>query len=264
MIENQFTTTLPYLKASADGKQQWCEDIIVTEERITFYLNGEKILSTMSIPQHQDAHLVGFLMSENVIENTKCIEGLEISHDGLSVFMEAQIMKENLDNLFCEKTLTSGCCVGVTGNFEGKIIEKFNDSRHRIPISSIWKALDYFNHQGILFKSTGCVHRAIIFNQEANALFDVYDIGRHNALDKVMGLSALAEEDLSDKFLFASGRLSLEMIIKAVMHNIPIIVSKASTTKLAIQAAQKMGITLVGFARDSRCNIYTHHSRILF
>lgn len=264
MINDQFTTSLPYLKAFADGRNQWCEDTVVTEERITFYLNGDKILSTMSIPQHQDAHFVGFLLSENVIENTDCIENIEISEDGLSVFIQAQIKKENLDNLYCEKTLTSGCCVGVTGNFDGKIIERFNDSKHKISISSVWKALDYFNHQGVLFQNTGCVHRAIIFDENAQALFDVYDIGRHNALDKVMGLSALKKQDLSNKFLFASGRLSLEMIIKAVMHNIPIIISKASSTKLAIQAAQKMGITLIGFARDQRCNIYTHHSRILF
>lgn len=262
-MSDPFSTTLPYLKATSSGEHQWCEDTIVTEERITFYLNGAKILSTMSIPQHQDAHLVGFLLSENVIEDIDCIQSIDIGEDGLSVSIQAKIQEENLNNLYCEKTLTSGCCVGVTGNFEGKIIERFNDSRHQIPISSIWKALDYFNNQGTLFKQTGCVHRAIIFDEKAKALFDVYDIGRHNALDKVMGLSALSKVDLRDKFLFASGRLSLEMIIKAVMHNIPIIISKASTTKLAIQAAQKMGITLVGFARDHRCNIYTHHARIL-
>ncbi len=90
------------------------------------------------------------------------------------------------------------------------------------------------------------------------------DIGRHNAIDKVMGKAAMQGINPSNAILFVSGRLSLEMVVKAVMHNIPIIVSKAAATYMGIKAAHQTGITLIGFARENRANIYTHSGRILF
>ena len=100
------------------------EDNVVSEERIAFYLNGKKLLSVMSIPKEQDCHIVGFLISEGVICDVSQIRHLEIAKDGKSVAIEAEIQSENLKNLFREKTLTSGCCVGVAGYLEGHIVEK--------------------------------------------------------------------------------------------------------------------------------------------
>lgn len=255
--------SLPIFKLHKNNSLEKSEDYIIKEERIAFYLNGQKILSSMSIPTHQDAHIVGFLMSEGVLETIEDIQTITISEDGLSVFMEAKIHQDHLANLHKEKTLTSGCCVGVTANFEGKIIEKFLESQNKIPSTSIWQALEYFQKHNQIFEQTGCVHRAILFSLQGEVQFDILDIGRHNAVDKTMGLLALERLNPSDYFLFVSGRLSLEMVIKSAMHEIPILISKASTTKTAIQAAQKLGITLIGFARNERCNIYTHPSRII-
>lgn len=257
----QFVANLPCLRISQEGVQQ-IEDIVIKEERIALYLNGCKILSTMSIPQNQDAHAIGFLLSEGVIEDVRDIQSVSIDEDGLSVRVEAKIQEENLSNLYREKTLTSGCCVGVTGNFEGKIIEKFVSSQVRVEIGVIWKTLQFFYEDNDLFNLTGCVHKAMIVDIFGNVLVSSVDVGRHNAIDKVVGMARLQGIDISECLMFVSGRLSLEMVIKAAMHNIPILVSKSATTQLAIQSAQKLGITLVGFAREGRCNIYTHSSRI--
>ena len=89
------------------------------------------------------------------------------------------------------------------------------------------------------------------------------DIGRHNAIDKVMGKARMQGFDTEDSMLFVSGRLSLEMIVKAVMHNIPIVVSKAAATFMGIKAAQETGVTLIGFARGEKANVYTHSGRIV-
>lgn len=236
------------------------EDDVIAEERIAFYLNGKKLLSVMSIPKEQDCHIVGFLISEGVIDDVSQIQRLEISEDGKSVMIEAEIVEENLKNLFREKTLTSGCCVGVAGNLEGHILERFVESDRKVLCSEIFSHLRFFEKPSELFDKTGCVHKAMLVLD--NSLLICEDIGRHNAIDKVMGKARLQGLDASDGILYVSGRLSLEMVIKAVMHNIPIVISKAAATLMGVKAAQETGVTLIGFARCNRANVYTHSGRI--
>ncbi|WP_104698031.1 MULTISPECIES: formate dehydrogenase accessory sulfurtransferase FdhD [unclassified Helicobacter] len=263
MSKSNFIASIPYIKMSKHNKKQEATDCVIKEERIALYLNGTKILSTMSIPQDQDAHAIGFLLSEGVIENIDDVLDVSIEDSGLSVKISAKIQEENMINLYKEKTLTSGCCVGVTGNFEGKIIEKFISSQVRVHIDVIWHILEIFYKDNKLFDKTGCVHKALLIDKTGENIAEAFDVGRHNAIDKVVGKARMQKKNLSEAILFVSGRLSLEMVIKSAMHDIPIVVSKAATTQLAIQSAQKLGITLIGFARENRCNIYTHSSRVL-
>ena len=236
------------------------EDNVVSEERIAFYLNGKKLLSVMSIPKEQNCHIVGFLISEGVISNVSQIRHLEIAKDGKSVAIEAEIIEENLKNLFREKTLTSGCCVGVAGNLEGHIVERFVESSRKVLCSEIFTHLRFFEKPSELFDKTGCVHKAMLVLEDSQLICE--DIGRHNAIDKVMGKAHLQGLDTKNALLYVSGRLSLEMVIKAVMHNIPIVVSKAAATFMGVRAAQETGVTLIGFARGDRANVYTHSGRI--
>ncbi|TLD85208.1 formate dehydrogenase accessory sulfurtransferase FdhD [Helicobacter sp. MIT 11-5569] len=235
-------------------------DNVITEERIAFYLNGRKLLSVMSIPSEQDFHFVGFLISEGVLSDISQIKHLEIAEDGKSVSMEAEIHTENLENLFREKTLTSGCCVGVAGNLEGHIVERFVESEILLNPSILFKYLREFEIPSPLFSKTGCVHKAMLVLGDKTLVCE--DIGRHNAIDKVMGKARMLGLNTRDCMLYVSGRLSLEMVIKAVMHNIPIVISKAAATLMGIKAAQETGVTLVGFARGERANVYTHSGRI--
>lgn len=264
MKKSSFTALLPCIKVFKNQEGVEGVDSVIKEERIALFLNGTKILSTMSIPQDQDAHAIGFLLSEGVIESIEDVLDIAVDTDGLSVRIQAKIQEENLINLYKEKTLTSGCCVGVTGNFEGKIIEKFVSSQVRVKIERIWDILNYFYKDNALFNQTGCVHKALLVNKNGEMITEAFDVGRHNAIDKVVGKARIQKEPINEAMLFVSGRLSLEMVIKTAMHDIPIVVSRAATTQLAIQSAQKLGITLIGFAREQRCNIYTHSSRILF
>ena len=89
------------------------DDFVIKEERVSFYLNGTKIISTMCLPCDQDAHILGFLFNEGVIESYKDVRSIKVARDGLRVFIEAKINEENIANLYHEKTLTSGCCVGA-------------------------------------------------------------------------------------------------------------------------------------------------------
>ncbi|MCE3047530.1 formate dehydrogenase accessory sulfurtransferase FdhD [Helicobacter kayseriensis] len=246
-----------------DGNQVPKEDIVILESRVNFYLNGEKIISTMCIPQDEDAHMVGFLLSEGVIDGVGDITSLEVRNSGLEVWMEARSNQKNLINLYKEKTLVSGCGGGITGNTGNQIEIEFNASDLRIEGGWILEHVKRFYQESELYLQTGCVHKAMLLFANGEFL-ESEDIGRHNAIDKVCGKARLKEKDPNEGILIVSGRLSSEMVTKAVMHRIPIVVSRTAPTFLGVKTAQMHGITLCGFARGKNMNIYTHPSRILF
>ncbi len=238
------------------------EDEVIVEQKVAFYLNGKKLLSVMTLPYEQDAHFLGFLISENVIKGLSDVQSLYISDDGLHVFIEAHINKEALEHLFSDKTLTSGCCVGVSGNLDEDSlkVKDFIDNPLCISLDFLHEQMQIFEQPTPLFQASGCTHKALLASKEYQLMSE--DIGRHNAIDKVMGKAYLQNLDTHNAILLVSGRLSLEMVTKAVMHKIPIIVSKAAATFQGIAVAQEMGITLIGFARNKKYNIYTHSGRI--
>lgn len=237
------------------------EDVTICEERVTFYLNGQQLMSVMTIAKDQDAHIVGFLMSEGVIESVDDISSLRICDNGLAVFVEAKINEANIINLFKEKTLTTGCCVGITGNIDSKILKEFNRTTHQYHYSKLFDSIESFYEDSELFNKTGCVHKTKLVLENGTQI-ESEDIGRHNSIDKTIGKAKLARLDIKKSFLIVSGRLSMEMVVKCVMHKIPLVISKAAPTHLGIKTAQLHGVTLIGFARGGKMNIYTHSSRI--
>ena len=255
---NAFYKTLRIEKINTSGVFSASDDCVIKEERIAFFLNGKKLLSVMSIPKEQDYHIVGFLMSEGVVEDIKDIKDIAIKGD--KVYLDAKIDESKLQNLFLEKTLTSGCCVGVAGNLEGNVMQKFINTPFKISPKKLFYHLREFEKSSELFNLTGCVHKAMLVLENTTLISE--DIGRHNAIDKVMGKAKMQGLFNKNAILYVSGRLSLEMIIKAVMHDIPIVVSKAAATYLGIKAAQETGVTLIGFARGDSANVYSHSGRI--
>jgi len=247
-------------KVYEDGSEI-LEDYVIKEDKIEFYLNGKKFLSVMSIAQYQDAHIIGFLLSEAVITSYEDIKSIKIDEDGLKVRINATVSKEGFSNLFKEKTLTSGCCVGVTGNAEKTFDCSFVNTHYQVSAKKILKYMKDFNSPSALFDNTGCVHKAELVLDDGT-IYIAEDIGRHNAIDKVVGRAFLDRKDIKKSVLYASGRLSMEMVVKCVMHKIPIVVSKAAVTFQGIKSANEHGITLIGFARNSKMNVYTHSGRI--
>ncbi|MDD3009174.1 MAG: formate dehydrogenase accessory sulfurtransferase FdhD [Arcobacter sp.] len=237
------------------------EDYVIKEDKIEFFLNGKRFLSVMSIALHQDAHILGFLLSEAVIKSYDDVESIVISEDGLKVEVIANVSEEGYANLFKEKTLTSGCCIGVTGNAEKVFDCSFINTDYKVHAKDILSNMKLFNTSSKLFDKTGCVHKAELVLADGT-IYVAEDIGRHNAIDKVIGLASMNKKDVKKSVLYATGRLSMEMVVKCVMHRIPIVVSKAAVTFQGIKSANEHGITLVGFARGNKMNVYTHSGRI--
>jgi len=237
------------------------EDVTIQESRLNVFLNEDKAISMMCIPKDQDAHAIGFLMSENVINGIDDITDLKISEEGLRVDITAKVNENSLQNLYKEKTLTSGCGGGVTGNIAGSLEIPFNQTNFKISPDTIYTEVKEFYRDSELYNLTGCVHKAMLYLEGGNTV-TAEDIGRHNAIDKAVGKCKLEKIDTTKSVLFVSGRLSSEMVTKAVMHRIPIIISRTAPTNLGVKTAHDHGITLIGFARGKKMNVYTHSGRV--
>ncbi len=254
-------------------------DFVAVEEpveiRLGFIENGkrsEKAISiTMRTPGDDFELAAGFLFTEGILHSRDQVES--IKHCGIfpenrntvriDLSAGTQIDFKKLERNF----YTSSSC-GVCGKSSieavatgAKRIEKLGVPRisgeifHELP-----KKL--FTNQSV-FDETGGLHAAGLFDVEGNLLDLREDVGRHNAVDKLIGKYFLEESlPLDDKILFLSGRASFELVQKAVMAQIPIIAAVGAPSSLAVQAANEFNVTLVGFVRDERFNIYTGSERI--
>jgi FdhD protein len=135
-------------------------------------------------------------------------------------------------------------------------------SEHLFSAVLIPKMIALLEEQSETFRLTGGVHGAALADSEN--MFVMYeDIGRHNAVDRVLGYAFLNRIDTADKLLLLSGRVSSEILIKAARRGVPLVVSRSAPTKLAVELAEQFGITVVGFARGQQFSIYSHKEKII-
>jgi FdhD protein len=121
--------------------------------------------------------------------------------------------------------------------------------------------MNLFQHRSDTFRSTGGVHSAALCDKKNLNIF-CEDIGRHNAIDKIFGRCLWEGISTTNQFILTSGRVSSEIVIKMARSNIPVLASKSAPTGTAIRLAETLGITLIGFVRGTRMNVYSNHQRI--
>ncbi len=236
-------------------------DRIVLEVPLTIYLNEEEFVTLLCTPELTDMLAIGFLRSEGLIDSIKDIKSLRVDTDQGFVFLETNGSKMP-EKLYGKRTITSGCG-------KGTIFFNVLDSLKNIPITSslslnpkqIENLLCLLQERAVIFKTTGGTHSAAICSPDEMIYF-CEDIGRHNAVDKLLGLCLKNNISTHDKILLTSGRVSSEILAKVAKLKIPILISRAAPTTLSIELAQKLNITLLGFARGSRFNIYSSSERI--
>ena len=259
-------TTKKIIFKIAGGSIKQVEDAITVEKRLRLSINGKELISLYCTPSMIRELVVGLLMTEGIIKGEWCSDRMSIEYsDAILVNIQAAdavIDKEGM-------VLTSGCVGGVTfnppsppfskGGMEGlKIIDEFS-----IDAKSLFNIFEEFQSRSELYRLTGCVHSAALSDGKKIIAF-AEDIGRHNAVDKVIGYSLLEDIEFAGKIMLTSGRLSSEMVSKCSKWGIPVLASRAAPTNLAVEIAELRGITLAGFVRGNRLNVYTHSQRIRF
>lgn len=240
------------------------EDLVAAESGFTLLVNGRQIVTLLCTPSNLDAMAIGFLLSEGILKNRASFLGIQVNQSEFTVDVTLTDLPEDLDVAFHKKTITSGCGRGITFSDVASL-------RDLPPIRSgtiispkrIRDLLEEFRSISALFRQTGGVHSAALADQEGIHLY-AEDIGRHNAVDKLIGKAFLENIPVRDNILLSSGRISGEIMTKVIRNHIPILVSRTAPTCMSITNAEDHGVTLVGFARGNRMNIYTHPQRIDF
>jgi len=248
----------PYIKRKIIKKQgasfKEIEDYIAVEKRLNISFNGKDFISLYCTPLMIKELVVGFLLTEGLITEIRP-EELRIEY-GEEIMVDISIAGDLLTEGLITSRYVSGAIFGKKRNF-GKIKDNFSLKAETLKI--IFKE---FNQRSELFRLTGCFHGAALSDGERILVF-AEDIGRHNAVDKVIGYSILENIPLYNKLMLLSCRLSSEIVSKCLRWNIPVVASRAAPTDLAIGIAETSGITVVGFLRDDRMNIYTNSQRII-
>lgn len=249
------STKKTILKISGDSARE-TDDVIAVEKRLRISINGREIVSLYCTPVMIRELVVGMVMTEGIIKGEWCVDRMTIEY-GEDVLAGIQAAEADVSE--GRKIITSGCVGGVT--FERKAeSEKIKDDL-RIDAEALLEIFREFHNRSELYHLTGCIHSAALSDGK-NIIAFAEDIGRHNAIDKVIGYALLEELGFSGKIMLASGRLSSEMASKCSRWGIPIIASRTAPTDRAVEIAEKRGMTLVGFVRSNRLNVYTHPQRI--
>ena len=237
------------------------EDIVVREFPLTIVLNDQELVTMLCSPANQKELAVGFLYSEGLIESREEIKNVTL-HEGTGVIRVETEGGYELDReVLFNRLITSGCGRGASFYSATDVTDKQVESLIQVSIGEILALTRGFQHRSETYRATGGVHAAALCDT-TNVLVFSEDIGRHNAMDKVFGECLLKDIPTDDHLVITSGRISSEILLKVARRNIPVLVSKSAPTNLGVKMANELGVTLVGFVRGKRANVYTNTWRI--
>ncbi len=244
-----------------DGKSI---EISVTVERpLTLFLNGQEIVTMMTICDYPEFLAVGYLLNQNMLRPDDKIEAVEFDAEIETVVVRTQ-NKTNFEEKLKKKTLTSGCAMGTVF---GDVMEKFETVRLAdetvIRTSWMYALFKAINTAPSLYLEAGAIHGCVLC-QEDRVLIYMEDVGRHNAVDKIAGYMFLHDIAPHDKSLYTTGRLTSEMVIKTAQMEIPILISRSGFTAWGVSLARQIGLTLIGRARGKRFVALSGEGRIVY
>lgn len=236
------------------------QDVLIQESPVSLVYNGVSHIVLMATPADLEALALGFSLSEGIIKSPSQLYDVEIieSQQGMIVsmeiasaaFMELKHRRRNMQG-------RTGCGLCGIENLEAVKPEIASIDYHiQIAPGAIEKALSQFNHMQPLRESTGSVHAAAWATKDGDIKLSFEDVGRHNALDKLIGHAMEHKIDWREGFVVVSSRASYEMVLKSALSGISCLVAVSAPTQFAVDLAKEAGLTLVGFARPHRQVVY--------
>lgn len=241
------------------------EDYIVTEHPITIKLNQKEFATLVCTPEYIEDMVIGFLASEGVIRSFRDIDDIWIQEKEGFVHVKTNYINHFYEKFHSKRYITS-CCGKSRQGFvffnDAKMAKTFKQVHVQLTYDDCIRLMEELQVSSKVFKETGGVHYAALCNRNGMIL-SRFDIGRHNALDKIYGYCLRHQISLKDKVILFSGRISSEILLKVAKIGCELVLSKSAPTELALELAEELGITAVGFIRDKTLNVYTRRDRIV-
>ncbi len=256
------TEKFPILQVADQGRSR-LEDTVVRETALTIFLNNQELVTVLCSPTSLEYLTVGFLLSEGLIKGKDDIKKIIVDDRRGIVQVETEKGFWSASEPSFKRLVTSAGGRGASfyngpdAQGQAKVESDIEISAHEL-----FALIDEFVQRSEVFKATGGVHSAALCDTKDILVFSE-DIGRHNAIDKIFGECILKDIPTGGCLVITSGRVSSEILLKVARRNIPLLISKSAPTNLGVRLADDLGITLIGFARGRRMNIYTNEWRIM-
>jgi len=261
---NRKILTVPVQRIEGDSSASF-QDLLAVEEPLEIRLGDKTISITMRTPGYDPELAAGFLFTEGILNGPHQIRDIKHSKNSIAVQLKPDV-EVDFERLQRNFYTTSSCGVCGKASIEALRIQGcpvLPRSSATLDATLIHRLPQAQRDEQAVFQRTGGLHAAALFDFQGNLILLREDVGRHNAVDKLIGAQMLAgRTPLSDTLLLVSGRASFELTQKALMAGIPILAAVGAPSSLAVETALRFNMTLLGFVRDGRFNIYSGASRI--
>ncbi|HKJ52763.1 MAG TPA: formate dehydrogenase accessory sulfurtransferase FdhD [Gammaproteobacteria bacterium] len=249
------------LKATANviAKNEYNEPVegaIAVERALTLYLDRREIVTLMTLGNHPELLILGWLRNQRMIEDIEAIRAIQVDWEIESAAIVTYEGVDNLDARLERKTVTTGCGQGTVF---GDLMEDIDDIRltaPRLKQSSIYALLKALNEYNEVYKNAGAVHGCALCSEDQGIELFIEDVGRHNAVDAIAGHMWLNDIGGEGKLFYTTGRLTSEMVIKVALMGIPVLLSRSGITAMGLEIAQRVGVTLIARAKGRHFLVY--------
>jgi len=231
-------------------------DLVVREKELSIFVNKKKIISLYCSPGNYKYLGVGFLLTSGILSGKEEIVSIETKKDSVKIDIKNTILPiSNINHV--------SSVVEVQHQFQ-KMSEASSTRPDNIKLNPlvVYRMIEKIQEEAVFFKLSGGVHSCALADENGKILLFSEDISRYNTIDRVLGQALLNDLSTSNKILLTSCRITSGIIKKIISTKIQIIISRAAVTDCAIKIAHVHNITLIGFTRGKRMNIYTHSRRI--
>jgi FdhD protein len=240
-------------------------DSLAVEEPLEIRINSQAISTTMRTPGHDLELTLGWMFAEGIISSLEDLMGLEPDpNDDNSVLVR---LRDGLEIILEPRQYSSGSACGVCGKssleqIQARGMKRITNSA-RVTARVLYGLPDALREVQTTFESTGGLHAAALFTLPGELLAMREDVGRHNAVDKLIGFSRLENLPLENSVMLVSGRVGFEIAQKCVAARVPILAAVGAPSSLAVDLALEFNLSLVGFLREERANVYSGFERVL-
>jgi FdhD protein len=240
-------------------------DYVAEEKPLHLFVNTTYWATILCSPSSLKEMAVGHLLSEGILKSTTEIDEVNLDETEATCYvkLKAAVNVEERINLsrLHQRVVTSAC--GEQSIYQYKRKPARVTSNLKVKAEVVFKSVNQLNFRAKVFRQTGGVHAAAIYTADGSLVALAEDVGRHNAVDKVIGMAALKQTSFGECFLTSTGRLSGDIVFKASKVALPIVASLGAALDSGVDMAEASNLTLAGFVRGKRMNVYTCKERIL-
>ena len=235
---------------------QAIEGSIAVERALTIYLDKREVVTLMTLGNHPELLILGWLRNQRLIEDIETIKAIQVDWETDSVAITTYAGVEDLDSKLSHKTVTTGCGQGTMFGDLMENIDKISLQQPPLKQSTIYGLLKSLNEYNEVYKNAGAVHGCALCSESLGIEQFIEDVGRHNAVDAIAGYMWLNDLQGEGKLFYTTGRLTSEMVIKVALMEIPVLLSRSGITRMGLEIAQKVGVTLIARAKGRHFMVY--------